>query len=110
MDHSDLIIELANRTVYTPRELRAILNELVTIIREQLGKGMDVRVTRLGCFTNMPAAARKGHIAGKGPVDIPATRRTKFKPCRDLIGIVKASHALFQDNLPEKFGLKEEKR
>ncbi len=59
MNKSDLVREIANRTGLTQNETRAAVDNLVSIISEQVRKGKSVNLRGFGTFKAVTRQARK---------------------------------------------------
>jgi DNA-binding protein HU-beta len=108
MEFQELVSVLADESSYTRREIRAILRLFSQAVREALADGRDVQVWGLGRFLNLPAKERSGRNPHTGErVRIPATRRVKFDPAKELRASVKASSDLFNTgvSLEQRYGL-----
>lgn len=109
MEFLEVINTLAEKTSYTPRELRHMLYALRDVITDSLIAGEDVQIWRLGTFRNKAGKSRVGrHPVTGEQIPIPETRRVKFTPSKSLAKSVAKSMDVFkEEDLETRFGLKE---
>ena len=107
MEYQELITTIAERSSYTPREIRHILRLFTEIAGDALAAGLDVQIRHLGKFKNVVAGRKSGRNPTTGErFPVPPSRRIKFEPAKRLRARVKASLSLFnKESLEEKYGL-----
>lgn len=92
MEYSDLIIEIANRTKYTRREVRNLLRVISEVISKELAGGRYVQWLRFGkftCYRRPPGVG--GDPITKERIAIPEMTQVKFIPTAELKDKVKAA-------------------
>lgn len=80
MNKKQLIFELAKRTELTAADSEKLLNTFVTIFKDQIIKGQNVKLVGFGTFYPFTTKKRKAHNpATGGPMIIESHITAKFK-------------------------------
>ncbi|RJP76952.1 MAG: HU family DNA-binding protein [Candidatus Zixiibacteriota bacterium] len=80
MNKSDLVREIANRTGLSQIETRSAIDNLVTIITEQVRGGRSVNLRGFGTFKAVSRQARKAqHPRTRSAIDVPSKEVPIFR-------------------------------
>lgn len=90
MNKPELVEKLAEKAQITKKDATAALDAFMAVVTEELVKGEKITLTGFGSFETAIRAAREGRNPATGDtVHIPETRVPKFKPGKQLKGMVK---------------------
>ena len=84
MTFAKLVALVSKRTGFPPEETRAICEELLKVMLEQLYAGEDIHIRRLGQFLWKELGARKIKLPGGRRVRVPKRLRLLFRPSLGL--------------------------
>mgnify|MGYP006297959035 CR=1 FL=1 len=85
----DLTNAIAEATNKTKKDSKGIVDSIAKVIKATLSKGEKVKLVNFGTFTVVERKARKGRNPRTGEsIDIPAKKVVKFKPGKQLKGLV----------------------
>jgi DNA-binding protein HU-beta len=85
LNKSDLVKRLSEKTSTTQKESEAHLNAFLEVVREALHAGEEVKILGFGAFSVQDTAAREGvNPRTQEKIHIPAGKRVKFAPGKDL--------------------------
>ena len=103
MTKAGFIEDIAHVTGTTLREAKLILETILDSMVKALGKGEEIEIRRFGSFSTHRRAPRTGHNPKTGKrVDVPARRVPRFRPSRELLGLVNGARRARQDFNPER--------
>ncbi len=89
LSKSDLVKKVAEKSGKSAKEVQAITDTLLDIVRETLVAGDTVRLIGFGAFSTAMAAEREATNPRTGEkVKVEAKRRVKFTPGKDLADAV----------------------
>jgi integration host factor subunit beta len=92
MTKAGLIDDIARVTGTTLREAKLILETILDSTVKALGKGEEIEIRRFGSFSTHRRAPRTVRNLKTGKrVDVPARRVPRFRPSRELLGLVNGS-------------------
>ncbi len=79
------LIDMLNEGGMTKSEAKAAVDNVLDAIVGAIANGEKITLTGFGTFEVAPTPAREGRNPRTGdPVDIPAGRRVKFRPGKQL--------------------------
>ena len=85
MNKNDLIAKVANMTDLSKADANRAVDSIFEAIEQALTAGDEVRLVGFGTFSVTHRAASTGRNPRTGaPMQIPASRRPKFKPGKGL--------------------------
>ena len=85
MKKNDLIAHVAEKAELTKQQATAAVEAVLDGVTETLASGGDVRITGFGSFEVASRAASEGRDPRTGAtIQIPASKRPKFKPGKAL--------------------------
>jgi integration host factor subunit beta len=98
MTKAGLIDEIARVAGTTLREAKLILETILDSMVKALSKGEEIEIRRFGSFSTRRRAPRTGRNPSTGKrVDVPARRVPRFRPSRELLGLVNGARHVQQD-------------
>jgi len=98
MTKARLIEDIACVTGMTLHEAKLILETILDSMVKALSKGEEIEIRRFGSFSTHRRAPRTGRNPKTGKrVDVPARRVPRFRPSRELLGLVNGAHHEQQD-------------
>jgi DNA-binding protein HU-beta len=87
----ELIRHIAAKAGKSAKETTDLVNATLDVVRESLEKGDDVRLVGFGAFTVRETAARVGvNPQTRAKIQVPARKRVKFTPGKELNDAVTA--------------------
>ena len=85
MNKAELILEVAERANLSKGEAENAVEEMISIIEEELIKGNDVKLSGFGVFSKKTRLARKGTNPSSGDIIvIPENNTVSFRPSKLL--------------------------
>ena len=103
MTKAGLIDDIARVTGTTLREAKLILEKILDSMVRALRNGEEIEIRRFGSFSTHTRAPRTGWNPKTGKrVDVPARRVPRFRPSRELLGLVNGARHAQQDFHPER--------
>lgn len=90
---SELIKRVASKANKSAKETTDLVNATLESIRESLETGDDVRLVGFGAFSVRETAARTGvNPQTREKIHVPARKRVKFTPGKELNDAVTVKH------------------
>jgi DNA-binding protein HU-beta len=87
----ELIRRIATKAGKSAKETTDLVNVTLDVVRESLEGGDDVRLVGFGAFTVRETAARVGvNPQTRAKIQVPARKRVKFTPGKELNDAVTA--------------------
>jgi DNA-binding protein HU-beta len=91
---SDVIKRIAEKTGTSQKECESHLNAFLEIVRDAMHSGEEVRLIGFGSFAVQDVAAREGvNPRTREKIQIPAGKRVKFSPGKELQSATETKHA-----------------
>ena len=88
-NRKDLIDGIAESTSKTKKDSKVALEAILKVMKGELSKGGSVKLVNFGTFKVVERKARKGRNPQTGEsINIPAKNVVKFKPGKQLKGLV----------------------
>ncbi len=85
MNKTELIGKVAERAGMTKKDTEKVVNTLIDVVQDTLGKGDTVAILGFGTFLSRERPAREGRNPRTGEtIQIPASRVPVFRPGRGL--------------------------
>ena len=92
MTKAELITKIVSQTGIEKPTVTAIIEELMTTVKQSMIKGENIYLRGFGTFLLKQRAEKIGRNISKGTsVRIPAHIIPAFKPAREFAGVVKAN-------------------
>lgn len=87
INKSDLVQEVAKHANSTVIAARIVVDAVIKRIEANLDAGNEVAIQDFGTFkvALTPARTMVDHLHGKGEIHVPAGRRVKFTPSKNLL-------------------------
>lgn len=90
MNKTELINTVSQKTELNTKDVSSVLNAMLDVIKEELSKGNEVKLTNFGTFKASERSERKGRNPQTGEeLTIPATKVPTFKAGKGLKTAVK---------------------
>ena len=87
MTKNDLIKDIAYHSGFSQDDTKAVINDFLGRIGDELANGGEVRLDKFGIFSVSQRAARDGRNPSTGePMRIAASKNVKFKASSTLRG------------------------
>jgi len=85
MNKKEFVKAIAEKTDFTQKDVKAVLDGFESVVTETLVAGDDIRLTGFGTYSTTSRAARTGRNPSTGEsIEIPASRGVKFKAGKAL--------------------------
>ena len=90
MNKVELVAKVAENLGFTKKDVTAVVEAMVDVVKETVASGEDVKVAGLGTFTIVERAEREGRNPATGEtMTIPASKSPKFKAAKAFKDAVK---------------------
>jgi DNA-binding protein HU-beta len=90
MQKAEIVNEIVNKTGIEKVAVQAIVEALMTTMKDSMVKGENIYLRGFGSFIIKKRAEKMGrNITKKTPVKIPAHNVPAFKPCKEFVEEIK---------------------
>lgn len=90
MNKVELVAKVAENVGFTKKDVTAVVETIVDVVKETVAAGEDVKIANFGTFTVAERAAREGRNPSTGEkMLIPASKSPRFKAASAFKNAVK---------------------